>query len=68
MNRVWPQGAGHNRRFLEMNTLKINKTVAAVWLAITLLIGGGLVAPAVGIEIVSQTHACGLDAGSGGGC
>ena len=51
-----------------MNTLKINKAVAAVWLAITLLVGGGLVAPAVGLEVISQTHACGITDGSGGGC
>ena len=51
-----------------MNTLKINKAVAVVWLAITLLVGGGLVAPAAGLDVLPQTHACGINAGGGGGC
>ncbi len=63
-----PKGLGALGDFLEMNTLKINKAVAAVWLAITLLIGGGLVAPAVGLDVLPQTHACGINDGGGGGC
>ncbi|MFT5196611.1 MAG: hypothetical protein ACI85U_003647 [Candidatus Promineifilaceae bacterium] len=51
-----------------MNTLKINKMVAAVWLAITLLVGGGVVAPAFSLDVVPHTNACGLSEGGGGGC
>lgn len=49
-----------------MNTLKMNKAVVVIWLAVSLLVGGGLVAPAMGFDVIPQTHACG--GGAGGGC
>ena len=50
-----------------MNTLKINKAIIVIWLAVSLLVGGGLVAPAMGLDVIPQANAC-VHNGSGGGC
>ncbi len=63
---VYPAKGRVQGDFLEMNTLKMNKAVVVIWLAISLLVGGGLVAPAMGFDVIPQTYACG--GGSGGGC
>jgi hypothetical protein len=51
-----------------MKTFKINQTIAALWLAFALTFGSGLVATKLGADMIPSAHACGLGAGSGGGC
>lgn len=51
-----------------MKPLKIKQTIAALGLAIALTFGSGWVATQLGADTVPSAHACGLGAGSGGGC
>ncbi len=53
-----------------MNTLKIKQIIAALWLALALLCGSNLAATQLNVDIIPSAHAtaCGLGAGSGGGC
>ncbi len=49
-----------------MKTLKINKKIAAVGLALMLLFGSGVAGSLLGLNTVTTTYACGH--GAGGGC
>ena len=49
-----------------MKTLKINKKIAAIGLALMLLFGSGVAGSLLGLDTVTTTMACGK--GSGGGC
>ena len=49
-----------------MKTLKINKKIAAIGLALMLLFGTGVAGSMLGIDTVTATYACGH--GNGGGC
>ncbi|MCA9962745.1 MAG: hypothetical protein KC423_00825 [Anaerolineales bacterium] len=51
-----------------MKTFRIKQTIAALWLALALTFGSGFVATQFGVDTIPSTHACGLGAGSGGGC
>ena len=51
-----------------MNSLKIKQTVAAIWLAIALTFGGGILSSQLGTDTVPAAHACSADDLSGGGC
>ena len=51
-----------------MNTLNIKKAVIVVWLALAVLVGPSVVGSSLGLDLVPQTHACGLGSGTGGGC
>ncbi|MEM7799043.1 MAG: hypothetical protein AAF633_07640 [Chloroflexota bacterium] len=51
-----------------MNTFKLNKAAVVIWLAVSLIVGYGVGAPVLGLDMVPQTHACGGGAAGGGGC
>ena len=51
-----------------MKTFKMKQTVAALWLALALTFGSGLVAAQFGVDVIPSAHACGLGDGGGGGC
>lgn len=50
-----------------MKSVNIRKTVIVIWLSASFLFGAGLLAPAMGIDLVPQTFACNGN-GHGGGC
>jgi len=49
-----------------MKTLKINKKIAAIGLALMLIFGAGAAGTLLGLDTVATTYACGH--GTGGGC
>ncbi len=51
-----------------MNTLKIKQIIAALFLALSLSIGSGIVAEQVGLDFGPAVHACEHGVSSGGGC
>ena len=50
-----------------MKSLNVRKTVIVIWLSASFLFGAGLLAPAMGIDLVPQTFAC-SGGNAGGGC
>ena len=51
-----------------MNILKVKQTVAAIYLAVALTLGGSILSNQLNIDTIPAAHACGLGANSGGGC
>ena len=52
-----------------MNSLKMKQTIAATWLALTLLFGGTVLTAQFDLDSIPATYACaGLGHSSGGGC
>ena len=50
-----------------MNSLKVKQTVAAIWLAVALTFGGGILSTQLNIDTIPAAHACATGL-SGGGC